>query len=80
MSRPELHTTLSALITALDGPAAVYMPQVTEAELTVPFEMVIARYADGLRAFGAPPQSRFESGVMQPVHKVYVRVVREPVE
>ncbi len=77
MSRPELHQALAALIEALDGPAIDGSLQISEAEMTVPFEVIVTAGPDGLKAFGAPPESRFESGMMQPVHRVSLRARRE---
>ena len=80
MNRPELHETLVALVDAFDGSGFDGQIQVTDAELTVPFELVVVAGGDGLKAYGAPPQSRFASGVMQPVHRVYIRAALEATE
>ena len=71
MTRPELNETLTALIEAFEAPDIPGAPKVDMAELEIPCEVKVA----GLTAFAAPPQSRFETGFQNPIHRIRLRAV-----
>lgn len=72
MSAPELHRTLIALISALEPGSHPDAPDVVEAELDVPMEVWIGQHGGRLTAFAGPASSRWETGVMAPVHHVHI--------
>jgi hypothetical protein len=75
MPRPELADTLTALVAGVvtDGPIAV-----TEVELDVPMEVVLAVRDGTLVVHAAPGHTRFRSGFLPPVHGTRLLIVAEP--
>ncbi|MEM7494021.1 MAG: hypothetical protein AAF296_11610 [Pseudomonadota bacterium] len=80
MSRTELAITLNDMLAALDGSISLGELVTTEAEIEAALEISFG-YRDGeLTAFGAPPSSRFETGIQNPVHKMQLRAAMTQLE
>lgn len=78
MTRPELNETLTALIEAIDAPDILGAPRIDAAEMEIPCEVTLTAHPAGLTAFAAPPQSRFESGFQNPIHRIRLRAEPQP--
>jgi hypothetical protein len=79
MTRPELHVTLTQMLEALEAPHLPDlhgMPVTTEAMLDAAVEVSFGIVDGRMVAQIAPPVSRFESGVMNPVHRLRLRAAR----
>lgn len=72
MMAPELHETLEALLAAMSAETHPRAPVVVAADITAPMEVRVERRDGRLTAFAAPPASRWQSGWMAPVHRVYL--------
>lgn len=73
MSRPELSVTLSDMLAAFDASASPGELVTTEAEIKAALELTFVYHDGNLKVFGAPPYSRFETGIQNPVHKMVLR-------
>ena len=69
----ELADTLVALVEAVEPPAGSGLV-VTEAEIDVPLEVQSGVRGGELIFYGAPPHTRWQSGVLPPVHMGRLRV------
>lgn len=74
MRRIELADTLLALMEGIEPPVGSRL-SVSEAILEIPMEVVGAVRGDELVFYGAPPHTRWKSGVLPPVHRTVLRVV-----
>lgn len=79
MSRPELHESLTALITALDSDQIEESPSVVSASVTLPVELHLESHEGKVTAFAAPPTSRWESGLMAQTHRITFTATREEI-
>ncbi|HEY7036582.1 MAG TPA: hypothetical protein VH482_34960 [Thermomicrobiales bacterium] len=77
MIRPELAQTLTALIEGLVPPTGSGLV-VTAAEMDVPLEVSGAVIDGNLIFYGAPPHSRWKSGLLPPVHLGHLSIAVEP--
>ena len=73
MARPQLHHTLTAAVEAV-SPQAQSGIVVTEAELDLPLEIVVAEQAGRLLIAGTAPHSRWDSGFLPEVHLAHLSI------
>ena len=73
MARPQLHHTLTAAVEAV-SPQAQSEIVVTEVELDLPLEIVVAEQAGRLLIAGTAPHSRWDSGFLPEVHLAHLSI------